>query len=166
MTRGAGWRMLSAPPVRESTARAYDVAAQMETWIMCATPHRRIVAPLLAASLVGGALCGAHAEVTVAGTSSALQVTTDNDSVVDVLTALAKSFSLRYRTAIRLDAAAGGAYSGSLGEVVGRLLEGYSYVIRREQDVLEVVVVGLNGTRPVPVRAPPPPSTNITAKWR
>jgi hypothetical protein len=124
------------------------------------------VAGFLATLLLGILVTGARAEVIIEGTPAALLVTTTKDAISDVMSALASTFNVRYRTSIRLDAAAGSKYSGSLGEVIGRLLDGYSYVIRKDQDVFEVVVVGSNGTRPIPVQAQPPREKNITSRWR
>jgi hypothetical protein len=106
-----------------------------------------------------------RAEVNVEGTPAELFVTTGGDAVGDVMAALAKSFDLRYRTSVRLDEAANATYSGALADVIGRVLEGYSYVVRKEQNRIDVVVVGRNGARPTPVR-PPPAKSDITAKWR
>ncbi len=126
----------------------------------------RAAVGLIALALFGASGSALHAEVTVEGTPAALRVTTESDAIADVMAALVKSFNVRYRSAIRLEGAASAAYSGSLGEVISRVLEGYSYVIRKDQDSFEVVVVGTNGARPVPVRAPAPAGTNITSKWR
>ncbi len=123
-------------------------------------------AGFLSTLLLGMPATSARAEVNVEGTPAALLVTTTRDAVSDVMSALAATFNVRYRSAVRLDAAAGLKYSGSLGEVIGRLLDGYSYVIRKDQDVFEVVVVGSNGARAIPIQAPAPRKENITSRWR
>jgi hypothetical protein len=97
----------------------------------------------------------ARAEVHVEGDLTAVRVTTSHDAISDVLSALAAALNVRYRTAIRLDAAANAAYSGSLGEVVARLLDGYSYVIKRNQETVEIVVIGRRGEVAVPAPRPP-----------
>ena len=93
----------------------------------------------------------ARAEVHVEGDLTAVRVTTSHDAISDVLSALAAALNVRYRTAIRLDAAANAVYSGSFGEVVARLLDGYNYVIKRDQEAIEIVVVGRRGESAISV---------------
>jgi hypothetical protein len=97
-------------------------------------------AALLFGVMLAGVATSVRAEVKIDGTVTALRVTTGNDAISNVLSALAATFNLRYRTSVRLDAAARATYSGSLAEVIGRLLDGYSYVIKKDQDAAEVVV--------------------------
>jgi hypothetical protein len=137
------------------------------------SPHRlpasRCAAALLLGVISAGIASSAGAEVRIEGTVAALRVTTGNDAVSDVLSALAAACNLRYRTTVRLDAAAGARYSGSLGEVIGQLLDGYSYVIRKDHDVFDLLVVGSNGGRPVAAPAPAPPAAprkTIASQWR
>jgi hypothetical protein len=90
-----------------------------------------------------------------------------DDAVADVLPALAATFGFRYRTFVRLDAGANETYSGSLGEVIARLLDGCSYVIKKDRDAFELVVVGGNGGQPIAVQAPPAePGKTIASQWR
>jgi hypothetical protein len=122
-------------------------------------------AALLFGVVSAGVATAVRAEVKVEGTVTDLHVTTGKDTISQVLSALAVSFNLRYRSSVGLDAVAGATYSGSLGEVIGRLLDGYSYVIKKDHDIVEVVVVGSNGGRPIPVQAPPP-KKDIRSQWR
>jgi hypothetical protein len=85
------------------------------------------------------------AEVHVEGSPAALHITTNQDAISDVLSAVAKTFNVRYRTSTPLDAAANAAYSGSFGQVISRLLDGYSYVIKREQGTTEIVIFAKRG---------------------
>src|ERR1700746_315378 len=104
---------------------------------------------VLVISVFAGA---AHSEVHVEGSLTALRVTTNRDPIADVLSALAVTFTVKYRSAVPLDAPASVTYAGSFEQVVSRLLEGYSYVLKREQDATEIVVLGTRGTAAV---APP-----------
>lgn len=122
---------------------------------------------LLAGVMAVGIAFAVRAEVKIEGTTSAVRVTTRNDAVADVLPALAAMFGFRYRTFVRLDAAANESYSGSLGEVIGRLLDGCSYVIKKDRDAFELVVVGGNGAPPAAVQAPAAePGKTIVSQWR
>jgi hypothetical protein len=119
--------------------------------------QRRCAFGLLAA-LISGLFAPAHAEVQVVGSLAAVRITTSQDAISDVLSALAATFNVRYRTAIPLDAAANGTYSGSFGRVIYSLLEGYNYVIKTDRESTEIVVFGRRGEvaiRPIPPRAPP-----------
>jgi hypothetical protein len=110
------------------------------------------------AALIYGLFSPAHAEVQVAGSLAAVRITTNQDAISDVLSALAATFNVRYRTAIPLDTAVNGTYSGSFGRVIYRLLDGYNYVIKTDRESTEIVVFGKSGQgaiRPIPPVAPP-----------
>jgi hypothetical protein len=87
----------------------------------------------------------ARAEVRVEGDSNAVRVTTSQDTISEVLSAMAAALHFRYRTAVRLDASANAVYSGSLREVVARLLDGYNYAIRGSHGTIEINVIGRRG---------------------
>jgi len=109
----------------------------------------------------------AHAETLVEGNLEAVRVTTNGALVAEVLSALAKNFHIRYRTRISLNAAADKIYSGSFRQVLSRLLDGYTYVIKNESESTEIVVFGYRGEIVV---SPPTPksaaSEGVTSQWR
>ena len=97
----------------------------------------------------------ASAEVHVEGNPAAVRVSTSRDTISDVLSALAATFSVRYRTVIPLDAAAAATYSGSLQQVISRLLDGYNYMIKTDDSkTTEVIVFGRRGEVVTPPKAP------------
>jgi hypothetical protein len=98
------------------------------------------------------------------GQCQAVRVTTSQDAIAEVLAAIATTFNVQYRTAIPLDAASNAAYSGSFGQVISRLLDGYNYVIKKDQETTEIVVFGRRGEVAIPPKAPPPKS--ILSRWR
>jgi hypothetical protein len=109
----------------------------------------------------------AGADVHIDGTPAAVRVTTSRDSIADVLAALSAAFKIKYRSAIRLDAPAAANYAGSFSQVVGRLLDGYSYIIKHEGETTEVVVFGSRGDVPIVVPSSKPSTPNdITSRWR
>jgi hypothetical protein len=109
----------------------------------------------------------ARAEVHVEGTATAVRVTTGQDNIADVLSALAGPFNVTYRTAIPLDVAARSNYAGSFAQVIARLLDGYNYVIKREQKSTEIVVFGKYGEVAIPPPAPTPPVVkSVISQWR
>ena len=109
----------------------------------------------------------ARAEVHVEGSPAAVRVTTGHDAISDVLSAFAVAFNVQYRTAIPLDATAKATYSGSFGQVLSRLLDGYNYVIKTEQETIEIVVFGRHGEIAIPGPAPEAPTDkSILSRWR
>jgi hypothetical protein len=122
---------------------------------------------LLSTALACCLAATARAEVRVEGGPEAVRVTTSRDAIADVLAAVATNFNVRYRTAIPLDAQANAAYSGSFAQVISRLLDGYNYVIKREQGTIEIVVFGARGEVAIPPPAPKaPPAKGIVSQWR
>ena len=88
----------------------------------------------------------AGAEVHVEGSLAAVRVSTSRDRVSDVLSALATTFNVQYRTTIPLDGAADATYSGSLRQVISRLLDGYNYMVMTDDSKpTEIVVFGTGG---------------------
>jgi len=121
----------------------------------------------LATALSFGLATIARAEVHIEGSLAAVRVTTSQDAIADVLSALAATFRLQYRTAIPLDAVANKIYSGSFGQVISRLLDGYNYVIKKDQDTIEIVVFGRRGEVAIPPPATKaPPTKGILSRWR
>jgi hypothetical protein len=110
----------------------------------------------LATALTCGLATIARAEVHVEGSLAAVRVTTNQDPIADVLSAFAATFNVKYRTAIPLDAPANATYAGPFGQVLSRLLDGYNYVIKKDQETTEIVVLGRHGDVAVPPAAPKP----------
>jgi hypothetical protein len=97
----------------------------------------------------------ARAEVRVEGSPAVVRVTTSRDTISDVLSALAATFNVQYRTAIPLNAAAGATYSGSFRQVISRLLDGYNYTIKTDDSkTTEIVVLSKRGEAINPPKAP------------
>src|SRR5215831_5332123 len=97
----------------------------------------------------------ASAEMHVEGNLTAVRVSTSRNTISDVLSALAATFNVPYRTAIPLNTAADATYSGSFRQVISRLLDGYDYVVKMDSSkVTEVVVFGKRGEVGTPPKAP------------
>src|SRR6266446_6322944 len=100
----------------------------------------------LSVVFVGSLPTIASAEVHVEGSPALVRVSTSRDTISDVLSALAATFNVQYRTAIPLDAAADATYSGSLQQVISRLLDGYNYMVKTDDSkTTEIVVFGTRG---------------------
>jgi hypothetical protein len=118
----------------------------------------------LATGLVCGIATIARAEVHVEGSQTALRVTTSQNTIADVLSALRAAVNVKYRSAIPLDAAANATYSGSVGQVISRLLDGYSYMIKKNEDATDIVIYGRRGGAAIAPKAPP--AKGIVSRWR
>ena len=116
------------------------------------------------AALAYGFATGASAEVQVEGDLTALRVTTRGDTLSDVLSAFGSPFHVKYRTAVPLNAEINGAYSGSFSQVVSRLLDGYNYVIKKDQDLTEIIVFGKTGEVAMPPKVPV--AKGALSRWR
>lgn len=122
---------------------------------------------LIATALACSTPAHARAEVCVEGNATAVRISTSQDTIADVLAALGVAFKLRYRTAVPLSAGAGPTYSGSIREVVARLLDGYSYVLKVDRDSTEVIVFGSRSQVAIPSPAPKaavPP--DVISRWQ
>jgi hypothetical protein len=104
--------------------------------------HSTVLAGLTAIVLSIVAVHGARAEVHVQGVPDAVVVDARDASVEDVLEALGTSFGLQYRGADALQRRISGTYRGSLQHVVRRVLDGYNFVLKTDDDEIEVVVIG------------------------
>jgi len=112
----------------------------------------------------------ARSEVSVEGTPAALRVKAEQASLLEVLGALEARLGVRHSALIALDDVKfGGTYSGTLEDVLRRLLAGLNYVIKTQEAEIEVVIVGRPGDAPPAfVDKPPPPAANANpaAQWR
>ena len=84
----------------------------------------------------------ARAEVQVQGGPDAVVIDAHDASVEDVLEALGMSFGLQHRGAGALQRRISGTYRGSLQHVVRRVLDGYNFIVKTDDDDIEVVVIG------------------------
>ena len=85
-----------------------------------------------------------------------MHVRVENDTVGHVLETLGQNVSLHYRSAAPLNKVIGGSFSGSLEQVLSRVLAGYDFAVRYNLQDVEIFVVGKSGVAPIP----PPPVEN------
>jgi hypothetical protein len=105
-------------------------------------------APLLVTAILLAALFHAQsvrAEARISGEPDAVWVEARDASVDEVMAALVASFDLRYRSPASLTRRVTGTYEGSLQQVVGRLLDGYNFVLRTGSEGVEAWVYGAVG---------------------
>jgi hypothetical protein len=127
----------------------------MTSIVQRASMHQRQCVFALSVGFVCSLATIASAEVHVEGSPAAVRVTTSRDTISNVLSALAATFNVQYRTATPLDTAADANYSGSFRQVISRLLDGYNYVIKADDSkTTEIVVFGKRGEAGNPPKAP------------
>jgi hypothetical protein len=100
----------------------------------------------------------ASAKIEVEGQSDALRLTAEDASIDEVLTALSAKFNLTYSSEPELDRTVAGAYSGTLQQVMGRILDGYDYVVNVSVERIELKVLGRSASVAKPSALPPAPS--------
>jgi len=124
----------------------------------------------LIAVLLGASLAPAGAGTVVLGRLDALQLRAEHASTGEALAALAASFKLTYRLPPNVNRDLNGLYSGSLGTVLARILDGTDYYVKNFDDRVEVIVLRASSAvsaEPVPnavgpklaASSPPPPLT-------
>jgi hypothetical protein len=136
----------------------------MTKTIQRATLHQYQRSIALATALSCSLATVAYADVQIEGTAAAVRVTTSQDTIADVLSAFASPFNVKYRSAVPLNATANASYSGSFGQVISRLLDGYNYVIKKDQATTEIIVLGKRGEAAIPPKASP--AKGILSRWR
>jgi hypothetical protein len=109
----------------------------------------------------------AYADVDVQGDIASMRITANHTPIAEALSALGPTLHVGYRASIPLEGTINGTYAGSLGQVLERILNGYNYVIRKEGDVIELIVIGRTGDRAVAVEPPKAaPDKNPATDWR
>ncbi len=141
--------------------------------MICFDRSPRLLRCLQASAIVLAAIvaCSASArcEVSVQGTVAAVRVDAQQARLPEVLSALSTTLGVRYDSLIALDEViVAGTYSGTLEDVLMRVLTGLNYVIKTGDGAVEVIIVGRPGQPPAPItREPPlPANTNPAAQWR
>jgi hypothetical protein len=109
----------------------------------------------------------ADAEIAVDGGRDEMRVRVENDTVGHVLEALRENGIFSYRSATPLTKVIGGSFSGSLGQVVSRILTGFDFVVTYRPQGAEIFIVGESGAKPIPppTDAPQPqPESKVAEK--
>jgi hypothetical protein len=86
------------------------------------------------------------------------------DALSDVLSAFGARLPVKYRSSVPLNVEINGAYSGSLSQVVSRLLDGYNYAIKQDSGLTEIIVFGKRGEAAVAPQIPV--AKGALSRWR
>ena len=104
------------------------------------------------ASTLFTAQAPAQAASEVQGKPTDMRLLVDNASNQEVLQALSTSFGLTYSLPQNVGRNLTGTYSGSLRQVLARILDGTDYILTVSDGAFEVVVLG----HPAPPKSPLP----------
>ncbi len=123
---------------------------------------RWLTAAVFASGIVATALIvtlgEASAMTKVEGESNAVSLTAENAPIGEVLAELSAKFGLIYPPTPGLDRTVGGTYSGTLQQVLARILDGCDYVVSYEGDKVELKILGPSASTPRPSSPRPQPS--------
>jgi hypothetical protein len=143
--------------------------------------RRLVVAVLSLTVAIGTSIACARPRVSIDGDRAAVALEASNAPLSEVLSALQRAFSIRYRTSVPLDQPISGSYRGSLRHVLSRLLNGFSYYVDDTADGrVDITVLDRSGAAgnlpggwvvaPQPVTAfprlqvPPPTVAEVAAE--
>lgn len=117
--------------------------------------HRLALAVLSVAITLGASAACARTQVSIDGDGADVQLEASNAPLSEVLSALERTFSIRYRTAVPLDQSIIGTYRGPLRHVLSRLLDGFSYYVTdTAEGGMEIAIVGRSVVGNLPSATP------------
>jgi len=124
-----------------------------------------VVGALVIAAVLTLAPGPALAAATVRGQPANMQLHTENATIREVLNALSSAFKLTYKLPPNVGRQVSGLYTGTLHQVLTRVLDGNDYIVKVSDAGVEVVVLGESGkTAIAPIgRAASPAGPVITA---
>jgi hypothetical protein len=77
----------------------------------------------------------------VQGQLDAIEVRAENSSPREVLNALSATFKLTYKLPANISREITGVYSGTLHQVLGRILDGNNYIVKVSDNAVEVIIL-------------------------
>jgi hypothetical protein len=147
-----GTLMLSVNGMEQARAQQYS-ADQLSNLALAVPPHSE--SDDRAAAPTGDKMASS---LRVQGNAEAVQLNVRHKTLGSVLSMLAANFNIVYKSSLALNEEINGSYAGSLGRVLSRVLDGYDYVIKREDSKLDVTILDRSGGRAVAVPSPHPVS--------
>lgn len=110
----------------------------------CPSRSQALVALILLAIFMQALAMSAQAEVRITGESDAVKIDATEASAEELLTELGHAYGLRYRSSADLNRSISGTFTGSLQEVVSRVLslQGYDFGVETSADGIVVAVYG------------------------
>jgi hypothetical protein len=128
-----------------------------------AGPTAAFIWPAITALLLSTLPAWTAAKIEVYGQSDALRLTAEDVPISEVMAALSTKFNLTYSSEVQLDRTVVGTYSGTLLQVMRRILDGYDYVINVSVERIELKILSRSGSVAKPSTLPAPPSQAAAA---
>ena len=97
------------------------------------------------AAVIGSMPCPASAVSAIEGQADAVKLRAENASIREVLDALSAKFKVSYKVPPNLINNMTGEYSGTLNQVLARVLDGNDYVVETSEDGVKILVLGASG---------------------
>ena len=92
---------------------------------------------------------------------TAVHIEVRQTTIGAILSAIANTYQISYRSAVPLSELRSGRYAGPVRSVISEVLDGYDYAITHHYSHLDIIVFDKSGGRPVAstlaAEAPPPP---------
>ena len=104
-----------------------------------------LVCVAIIGALLGTMLGPASAATELQGQPDDIQLRAENASTREVLDALSATFKLTYKLPPNIGRDVTGLYSGTLHQVLARILDGNNYIVKVSDNGVEVVVLGASG---------------------
>ena len=104
-------------------------------------------------AVIGSMLGPASAASEVEGEPNAVKLRAENASIREVLDSISAKFKVSYRLPPTLTRSMTGEYSGTLNQVLARILDGNDYVVDMSDDTVRIVVLGASGGQASPTSA-------------
>jgi hypothetical protein len=79
---------------------------------------------------------------------------------------LSGKLNVRYRLSAQSQETINGSFSGSLEAVLAQALSRFNYIVKKESQGIEIIVIGPRGDRAVAAQPTPKSSTGPAAAWR
>jgi hypothetical protein len=114
------------------------MSASRKTW-------QAIVAPLLALGAIGMLSLQAKAASDVQGRPDEVTLRADKATVEEILQALSAKFKITYKLPVGIDRLVDGTFTGTLNEVLARILDGQDYVIETLDGHVSLAVLARRG---------------------
>ena len=118
--------------------------------------EKHLVWAVVLATQIGAMPGPAAAASEVEGQADTVKLRAENASIREVLDALSAKFKVSYKVPSNLIRNLTGEYSGTLNQVLARLLDGNDYIVETSEDGVKIVVLGASGGHA-------PPSSPVAA---
>jgi hypothetical protein len=106
---------------------------------------RAAAALILITALLGALPQPASAAAEVHGRADSIELRAASASIREILDALPADLRVTHRIAPNVSGVLTGQYSGSLYQVLARILDGYDYIVEISDEGIQIIVLGASG---------------------